>query len=175
MSRKAIFAGSFDPIHNGHIDIALRAANVFDELYFCIYATPMKNLLFSVDERKALAEQAFKDVPNITVMTYTGLTVSFAQKIGVNVMVRGLRVFSDFDYEFRMALANKKLAPEIETVSFITSSHYTFVSSSSVKEVVSLGGNVDGMVPDFVKDALIKKYRVGMDADTGPNPSVEGF
>ncbi len=166
MTRKAIFAGSFDPIHNGHMDIALRAANIFDELYFCVYATPVKNLLFSVDERKALAEQAFKDVPNITVMTYTGLTVNFAQKMGVNVMVRGLRVFSDFDYEFRMALSNKKLAPDIETVSLITSSHYTFLSSSSVKEIISLGGNVDGMVPDFVKEALIKKYRVGMDVES---------
>ncbi len=158
MSQRAIFPGSFDPIHNGHIDIALRAAKIFDELIFCVYATPQKNILFSFEERRAMAEKAFADVPNIIVEGYTGLTVDYARKVGATCMVRGLRVFSDFDYEFRMALANKKLAPDIETVSLITSHDYTFVSSSSVKEVVSLGGDVTGMVPDFVREALIKKY-----------------
>ncbi len=158
MSRRAIFPGSFDPIHNGHIDIALRAAEIFDELIFCVYATPQKNLLFSFEERRDMAEKIFENVPNIKVQGYTGLTVDYARKVGAKCMVRGLRVFSDFDYEFRMALANKKLAPDIETVSLITGHEYTFVSSSSVKEVVSLGGDVSGMVPDMVKEALIKKY-----------------
>ncbi len=158
MNTRAIFPGSFDPIHNGHIDIARRAADIFDELIVCIYATPQKNLLFSFEERMEMAERVFADIPNITVEGYTGLTVDYARKIGAKVMVRGLRVFSDFDYEFRMALANKKLAPDIETVSLITTHQYTFVSSSTVKEVASLGGDVTGMVPDFVRDALIKKY-----------------
>ena len=158
MSKRAIFPGSFDPIHNGHIDIARRAADIFDELIVCIYATPQKNLLFSFEERMEMAERVFADIPNITVEGYTGLTVDYARRIGAKVMVRGLRVFSDFDYEFRMALANKKLAPDIETVSLITTHQYTFVSSSTVKEVASLGGDVTGMVPDFVRDALVKKY-----------------
>lgn len=158
MSQRAIFPGSFDPIHNGHIDIARRAADIFDELILCIYATPQKNLLFSFEERLAMAQRVFADIPNITVEGYTGLTVDYARQVGAKCMVRGLRVFSDFDYEFRMALANKKLAPDIETVSLITTHQYTFVSSSTVKEVVSLGGDVSGMVPDFVRDELIRKY-----------------
>ena len=158
MNTRAIFPGSFDPIHNGHIDIARRAADIFDELIVCIYATPQKNLLFSFEERMEMAERVFADIPNITVEGYTGLTVDYARKIGAKVMVRGLRVFSDFDYEFRMALANKKLAPDIETVSLITTHQYTFVSSSTVKEVASLGGDVTGMVPTFVRDALMNKY-----------------
>ena len=158
MGIRAIFPGSFDPIHYGHIDIAKRAADIFDEVIVCVYATPNKNLLFSYDERREMATKALADIPNITVEGYTGLTVDYVRRVGAKVMVRGLRVFSDFDYEFRMALANKKLAPDIETVSLITDDDYTFISSSTVREVASLGGDVSSMVPGFVRDALMDKY-----------------
>ena len=160
MSR-AIFPGSFDPIHYGHIDIARRAARIFDELLLCVYATPQKNVLFSVEERVHFAELALQDVPNIKVVTYEGLTVDFARKVGADVMVRGLRVFSDFDYEFRLALTNKKLDRNIETIALITDQDHTFISSSTVKEVISLGGDVSSMVPDYIEAALKEKYRIG--------------
>ena len=157
MGIRAIFPG-FDPIHYGHIDIAKRAADIFDEVIVCVYATPNKNLLFSFEERREMAAKALADIPNISVEGYTGLTVDYARRVGAKVMVRGLRVFSDFDYEFRMALANKKLASDIETVSLITNDDYTFISSSTVREVASLGGDVSSMVPGFVRDALMDKY-----------------
>ncbi|MEL6309118.1 MAG: pantetheine-phosphate adenylyltransferase, partial [Chloroflexota bacterium] len=116
MIRKAVYPASLDPIHNGHIDIARRAAQIFDEIVVAIYATPKKNLLFSVDERVGLAQEAFQDDSNISVAKFSGLVVNYAQSVGAIALVRGLRVFGDFEYEFRMGLANKSLAPDIETV-----------------------------------------------------------
>lgn len=155
---KAIYPGTFDPIHNGHIDIAVRAASLFDHLTIAIYARPLKNLLFTTEERKQMIEASLGHIPNISVATYRQLTVSFAREIGAQVIVRGLRVISDFELEFQMALTNKKLAADIEFVCLMTSQEYAFLSASTVKEIAMLGGCVDGMVPPHVAEAMRAKF-----------------
>ncbi len=154
----AIYPGTFDPVHNGHIDIATRAARLFDHLTMAVYDRPMKNLLFTTAERKAMIERALAHVPNISVKTYNQLTVDFARQVGARVIVRGLRVISDFELEFQMALTNKQLAPEIEVVCLMTDQDYAFLSASTVKEVAMLGGEVRGMVPDHVATAMQAKF-----------------
>lgn len=151
---RAVFPGTFDPIHLGHIDLALRAARIFDELIVAVYDKPLKSLLFSPEIRIGLAQKSFEEIPNIKVVGYSGLTVDFCRSINAQVIVRGLRVFSDFEYEFRMALANHRLAPEIEVMALITAEEHTFLSSSTVREIASLGGNVHSMVPPHVEAAL---------------------
>lgn len=155
---RAVVPGTFDPIHYGHIDIVRRAAHLFDEVVVAVYDRPLKSLLFSPEERIELVRQTFSDDPRITVMGFSGLTVEFCQRVGAQVIVRGLRVFSDFEYEFRMALANHRLAPAIETVALITNEEHTFLSSSTVREIASLGGNVSSMVPAHVEAALRKRF-----------------
>ena len=157
--RKAIYPGTFDPVHNGHIDIATRAAGLFDHLTIAIYDRPLKSLLFTTEERRAMLEKALGHVPNISVATYTQLTVDFARQMGAQVIVRGLRVISDFELEFQMALTNKKLAPEMEFVCLMTSQEYAFISASNVKEIAMLGGCVDDMVPPHVATAMEVKFR----------------
>lgn len=156
---KAVFPGTFDPIHYGHIDIALRAARLFDEVVVAVYDKPLKELIFSPEERVAMVRKALAGHPNIHVTGYSGLTVDFCRKIGARVIVRGLRVFSDFEREFRMALTNHKLAPDIEVVALITSAKYMFLSSTTVREVAALGGDVSFMVPPFVAEALYEKFK----------------
>lgn len=155
---RAVFPGTFDPIHYGHIDIAQRAARLFDELIVAVYDRPLKNLIFSPEERLHLVRSAFTDTSNITVMGYDGLTVDFCRKINAQVIVRGLRVFSDFEHEFRMALANHHLAPDIDVIALITSEKHTFLSSTTVREIACLGGNVNDMVPPEVAKALKRRY-----------------
>lgn len=153
----AVYPGSFDPIHYGHIDIAIRAARLFDKLIWAVYDRPLKNLMFNTEERVALMREAVKDVPNIEVMPYHGLTVEFAHKMGAKVMVRGLRVTYDFEVEYQTALTNRQLAEDIDTVCLMTSLRYAFVSSSILKEVAFAGGKVTHMVPPFVEQALLTR------------------
>jgi pantetheine-phosphate adenylyltransferase len=155
---RAVFPGTFDPIHYGHVDIAQRAVRLFDELIIAVYDIPLKNLLFSPEERIKFVTQTFQSDAKIKVMGYSGLTVEFCRKINAQVIVRGLRVFSDFEHEFRMALTNDHLAPEIEVIALITSEQHTFLSSSTVREVASLGGNVSAMVPPVVNEALKMRF-----------------
>jgi pantetheine-phosphate adenylyltransferase len=155
----AIYPGTFDPIHFGHIDIATRAANLFDELTVAIYDRPAKSLLLTVEERVALAREALADLPNVQVSPYSGLTVEFARQVGAMAIVRGLRVTFDFELEYQTALTNRQLAPDIESVCLITRQAHAFLSSSIVKEIALLGGDVSGMVPQHVAAALEVKRR----------------
>jgi pantetheine-phosphate adenylyltransferase len=165
---RALFPGTFDPVHYGHIDIATRAARLFDEVVVAVYDRPLKSLMFLPDERIALVTQALQDHPHIRVVSYSGMTVDFCRQIGAQVIVRGLRVFSDFEFEFRMALANHRLAPDIESIAFITDEEHTFLSSSTVREIASLGGDVSSMVPSYVNEALKNKLKDLSDQQVRP-------
>ena len=154
---KAVFPGTFDPIHYGHINISYRAAKLFPEVIVAVYDKPLKNLLFSPEERIGMAKEVYKGHPQISVMGYSGLTVDFCKKIGAGVLVRGLRVFSDFEHEFRIALANQRLDPSVEMISFITQEQHTFLSSTTVKEIALLDGDVSTLVPPNVLKALREK------------------
>lgn len=158
MGVRAVFPGTFDPIHYGHIDIASRASRLFEEIIIAVYDKPLKSLVFAPEERLELTRQSFNGYANIRVMGYSGLTVDFCRKVNAQVIVRGLRVFSDFEYEFRMALANHRLAPEIEVMSLITNEEHTFLSSTTVREIASLNGDVSSMVPPHVKVALHQRF-----------------
>jgi len=154
---RALFPGTFDPIHYGHIDIAERATRLFDEVVMAVYDKPLKSLLFSPEERMELVRESFNGNLKIKVTGYSGLTVEFARKIGTQVIVRGLRVFSDFEFEFRMALANHRLASDIEIVALITAEEHTFLSSTTVREIAMLNGDVSSMVPAHVEKAFKQK------------------
>ena len=166
---RALFPGTFDPIHYGHIDIAERASRLFDEVIMAVYDRPLKSLMFSPDERMSLVREAFKNNPKIRVTGYSGLTIEYARKMDAQVIVRGLRVFSDFEFEFRMALANQRLATDIETVALITAEQHTFLSSSTVREIATLGGDVSSMVPPYVYKALRAKVTTLGDQHSPPN------
>lgn len=153
----AIYPGSFDPVTNGHIDIATRAARLFEKLYIGVYASPHKNIVFSTEERVALAREALADVPNIVVEPFTGLAVTFARRVNAKVMVRGLRMITDFEREFEMAVMNKNLDPELEMVTLMANLKYQFLSSSLLKEVADLSGNISHLVPPNVERALRNK------------------
>ena len=161
MSLIAVYPASLDPIHFGHIDVARRATRIFDEVIIAIYATPKKNVLFSVDERVELAAQVFQYESNIRVAKFSGLVVNYAQSVGATALVRGLRLFGDFEYEFRMGIANKSLAPEIETVAILADVSLIHISSSTVREIAELGGSVSHLVPPHIEAALKTRFGHG--------------
>jgi pantetheine-phosphate adenylyltransferase len=164
---RAVFPGTFDPIHFGHIDIAHRAVRLFDELIVAVYEHPPKDVLFSPEERRDLVTQVFAHDERIKVTLFSGLIVEYCAHVDAQLIVRGLRVFSDFEHEFRMALANHRLEPDIDVVAFITSEEHTFLTGSTVREIASLGGDVSSLVPPIVQTALIKRFKeLGAD---GPN------
>jgi pantetheine-phosphate adenylyltransferase len=153
----ALYPGSFDPITNGHLDVALRAAKLFEKVIIGVYDTPEKKLMFDLAERVLLARKAAVRVSNIEVQPFTGLTVDFARKIGAATLVRGLRVSADFEFEFDLAMMTKKLAPDLELICFMASPEYQFLSSSLLKEVARLGGNIDDWVSRAVAQSIKKK------------------
>ncbi|MFH0846620.1 MAG: pantetheine-phosphate adenylyltransferase [Chloroflexota bacterium] len=157
----ALYPGSFDPITNGHIDVAMRAARLFEKLIVGIYATPNKRIMFTIQERVELAKDALSNVKNIEVVPFSSLVVNFARTIGAQTMVRGLRAGSDFEREFDLALMNRKLNPELELVCLMASQEYQFLSSSILKEIARLGGKINEFVPDNVAQALKKKLATG--------------
>lgn len=164
--RRAIYPATFDPITNGHIDIAARAAKLFDELIVGVYDRPMKNLLFSIEERLRMTSQTLAHLSNIQVKSYGGLTVNFAKEQGASYIVRGLRALSDFEWELQLSLANHSLDPDIETVCLMASQEYSFLSSSILKEVALNGGSIDHMAPPVVIEAFRKQAMVDEDGNS---------
>jgi pantetheine-phosphate adenylyltransferase len=157
MNKKAIYAGTFDPMTLGHLDVVQRAAKIFPELIVAVAAVTGKNTLFSQEERVDLVKQCAVSLPNVTVQSFDGLLVEYARAQNVRVMIRGLRAFSDFEYEFQMALTNRRLAPDIETLFLMPKQDYSYISSTNVKQVASLGGDVTDFVPSAVAEALSRK------------------
>ena len=157
MTVAALYPGTFDPITNGHQDLVRRAASIFERVVVAIASNPAKAPLFSLEERVELARQVLSDVPNVEVMGYSGLTVQFAQDNGLDVMVRGLRAVSDFEFEFQLATMSRQIAGQVETVFLTPTEQFSFISSSMVREIALLGGDVSGFVHPAVEAALKRR------------------
>lgn len=155
----AVYPGSFDPVTNGHIDIIQRAAKLTDTLYVAVLTNPSKKPFFTVEERISLLEKVTEDIPNVKIEPFSGLLIDYAEKIGAKIIFRGLRAVSDYEYELQMALANKKLKGDTETLFMVANSKYSFLSSSLVKEIATFGGDLTGMVPDFVISEIEAKIK----------------
>lgn len=161
---RAVYPGSFDPLTNGHLSLIDRASWLFDELVVAVATAPSKNVLFSAEERLMFMQKSVAKLQNakrIKVVGFDGLLADFAQEIKANAIIRGLRAVSDFEYEFQMALMNRKLAREVETVFLMPSLSWVYLSSSIVREVAKNGGDVTGLVPTVVKQALVRKFKKG--------------
>ena len=158
----AVYPGSFDPVTNGHIDIATRASKLFDKIIIAVFDTPSKKLVFTTEERVDLVTKAVANMSNVEVVAFKGLTIHFARQVNAKVMVRGLRMSADFEREFEMAMMNKKLDPDLELLCFMASQDYQFLSSSLLKEVAGLQGNINDLVPEFVVKAIKRKVLTEM-------------
>jgi pantetheine-phosphate adenylyltransferase len=159
MSVKALYPGTFDPPTNGHVDLIQRGSKLFEHLTVAILRNPVKNPLFTVEERVEMLSEATRSLDNVSVATFDGLTVDFARQLGAMALLRGIRAISDYEHEFQMALMNRRLAPEIETVFLQPAGRYSFISSRMLKEVFSFGGDVTGLVPPNVLKRL--RGRIG--------------
>ena len=157
----ALYPGSFDPVTYGHLDIIRRAAAMCDHLYVAVLNNSSKKPLFSVEEREELIRKALNDLDNVTVCSFSGLTIDFAKELGAHVIVRGLRAVTDFEYELQMAQTNRKMAPDIDTVFLTTGLEYAYLSSSITKEVARFGGDISAFVPEFVADRIRNKMNQG--------------
>ena len=157
--RIGVYPGTFDPITNGHLDIIKRASKLFDKVIVVVPINMNKKTMFSVEERMELIKESVQDIPNIEVDKTSLLTVDYAKKVNATAIIRGLRMVSDFEYELQMAAINKSLDKNVETIFIMSSHEYSFLSSSSVKELVGFNGNISEFVPEVVKEALYKKYQ----------------
>lgn len=159
MKKRAIYAGTFDPLTFGHLDLIERSAEIFGQIILAVAGGSPKDTLFSVDERVRMISTVVKKMKNVEVVSFDGLLIDYARERGVSVLIRGIRAYSDFEYEFQMALTNRKLSPDVETLFMMPKETHSYVSSSTVKEVASLGGDIRDFVPAPVSKALCKKYQ----------------
>jgi pantetheine-phosphate adenylyltransferase len=160
--RLAIFPGSFDPLTNGHVDIVLRSAHLFERVLVAVLVNPDKHPLFTADERVAIIREVFREYPNVEVDSFAGLLVDYARARRASAIVRGIRAVSDFEFEFQMALMNRHMEPKLETVFMMPAEQYTYLSSRLIKEVFSLGGEIGGLVPAVVEQRMKEKAAAGV-------------
>ena len=156
--RIAIYAGTFDPFHYGHLDVAQRASKLFDRLIVAVYEYPAKSVLFSAQERVEMVRESVRDLPNVEAELFSGLTVEYAKSRNACVLVRGLRAISDFEFELEIAHMNRHLDPQLEAIFLMTGLSYAYLRSSIVKEIAQLGGSLSGLVPEHIAEALRKKH-----------------
>ncbi len=158
MAKRAVYPGMFDPMHNGHVDVIQRSLQIFDELIVAVVANPSKAPLFSVKERLEMIDEATSELSNFRIVAFDGLLIDLVARERADCIVRGIRAISDFEYEFQMALMNRKLRSTVETVFLMPHEKYTYISSRLIKEVASFGTSVTGMVPPIVEKRLVEKY-----------------
>ena len=158
MAKRAVYPGMFDPMHNGHVDVIQRSLQIFDELIVAVVANPSKQPLFSVKERLEMIDEATSELSNFRIVAFDGLLIDLVARERADCIVRGIRAISDFEYEFQMALMNRKLRSTVETVFLMPHEKYTYISSRLIKEVASFGTSVAGMVPPIVEKRLVEKY-----------------